>query len=154
MSSAEVKPFVNAIPFYDLSVAAGGFSEPQSIDEIRWVSLPEKISSPEDFFVCKVVGESMNEVIPNGSFCLFKKNPAGSRNGKIVLVQHHSITDPDNGGTYTVKTYYSEKTQKGDALINKRIVLRPETTAEGYSPIILENGEGLEVIAEFVRLLS
>src|SRR5699024_958636 len=116
MSSAEVKPFVNAIPFYDLSVAAGGFSEPQSIDEIRWVSLTEKISSPDDFFVCKVVGESMNEVIPNGSFCLFKKNPAGSRNGKIVLVQHHSITDPDNGGTYTVKTYYSEKTQKGDAL--------------------------------------
>jgi phage repressor protein C with HTH and peptisase S24 domain len=29
-------------------------------------------NSKNDYFACKIVGESMNRVIPNGSICLFK----------------------------------------------------------------------------------
>ena len=49
----------------------------------------EDYSNPEnDYFACKIIGESMNRVIPNGSICLFKPYTGGSRNGKIVLVEN------------------------------------------------------------------
>jgi hypothetical protein len=98
-----------------------------------------------------VVGESMKKRISNGSWCLIKTNPIGSRNGKIVLVQHRDIQDPDHGGTYTVKTYYSEKIEEEGVLVNKRSVLKPETNAYGYSPIFVEDGgEELFVVDEFL----
>ena len=154
MPVSEVEPFVNAIPLYDLQAAAGGFSDQQDIESVDWIALPNHIKPTTELFACYVVGESMNKVIPNGSLCLFKKNPGGSRNGKIVLVQHHDIEDSDHGGTYTVKTYYSEKTAVQGELLNKRIVLKPETTAEGYEPIIIESGEGLNVVGEFLAIVS
>lgn len=154
LPACDVQPFVNAVPVYDLDVAAGGFSESQDIDGFDWVAIPDGILPAKNLFACFVVGESMNKIIPNGSLCLFRQKPAGSRNGKIVLVQHRDIADPDNGGSYTVKTYFSEKTAQDGLSVNKRIVLRPETTMDGYAPIILEDAEGLEVIAEFVRVIG
>jgi hypothetical protein len=41
----------------------------------------------------KIVGESMNRVIPNSSICLFKPYTGGSRNGKIVWLT--DIQDQD-----------------------------------------------------------
>ncbi len=93
----------------------------------------------------------MNKVIPNGSLCLFKANPGGSRNGKIVLVQHRDIEDPDYGGKYTVKTYHSKKIEEDGVLVNQRIVLKPETNAYGCLPMVIENdGEDLVVVGEFI----
>ena len=149
-----VQPFVNAIPLYDIKVAAGGFSEQQSIEELEWIALPEGQQPSQDLFACYVVGESMNKIIPDGSLCLFKANPGGSRNGKIVLVQHRDIEDPDHGGTYTVKTYHSEKIEEDGVLVNQCIVLKPETNAYGYSPIVVEDGgEELVVVGEFLVVL-
>jgi len=51
----------------------------------------------------------MNKKIPNGSYCLFKQDEGGSRNGKIVLAEHYSIQDADFGAGYTVKEYHSTK---------------------------------------------
>jgi hypothetical protein len=96
----------------------GGFSDQQGLEnagnpeESEWVQLPEHINTTQSMFVTRVVGESMKKRVINGSWCLFKANPGGSRNGKIVLVQHCDIEDPDHGGTYTVKTYHSEKQKK------------------------------------------
>ncbi|MGK0445113.1 MAG: DUF2075 family protein/predicted GIY-YIG superfamily endonuclease [Bermanella sp.] len=154
MPIEQVKPFVNAIPLYDIKVAAGGFSEQQSIEDIEWIALPEGQQPSKDLFACYVVGESMNKIIPDGSLCLFKAKPGGSRNGKIVLVQHRDIEDPDHGGTYTVKTYHSEKIEEDGVLVNQRIVLKPETNADGYSPIEIESGgEKLVVVGEFLVVL-
>jgi SOS-response transcriptional repressor LexA len=145
---------------FDLEVAAGGFSEQQGLEnagnfeDSEWVQLPEHINTTQGIFVTRVVGESMNKRIINGSWCLFKANPGGSRNGKIVLVQHRDIEDPDHGGTYTVKTYHSEKIEEEGVLVNQRIVLKPETNAYGYSPIVIENnGEELVVVGEFLVVL-
>jgi hypothetical protein len=39
-------------------------------------------------------------------------------------------------------------------LVNQRIILKPETNAYGYSPIVIENnGEELVVIGEFLVIL-
>jgi len=153
----QAKPYQGYVPIFDLEVAAGSFSDQQGLEnpnEHDWVQLPEHINTTEGMFVTRVVGESMNKRIINDSWCLFKANPGGSRNGKIVLVQHRNIEDPDHGGTYTVKTYHSEKVEEDGELINQRIVLKPETTAYGYSPIVIEEGdEGLVVVGELLVVI-
>lgn len=155
VSFEKATPYKGYVPIFDLEVAAGGFSDQQGLEsqeEHDWVQLPEYINTTKGMFVTRVVGESMNKRIINGSWCLFKANPGGSRNGKIVLVQHRDIEDPDHGGTYTVKTYHSEKIEEGGELVNRRIVLKPETNAYGYSPIVIEdNGEELMVIGELLQ---
>jgi DUF2075 family protein/predicted GIY-YIG superfamily endonuclease len=150
-----VQPYVNAIPLYDIKAAAGGFSEQQSAGDIEWIALPEGRQPSKDLFACYVVGESMNKIIPDGSLCLFKANPGGSRTGRTVLVQHRDIEDPDHGGTYTVKTYHSEKIEEDGVLVNQRIVLKPETNAYGYSPIVIESGgEELVVVGEWLGTIN
>ena len=79
------RPHENCVPLYDLKVAAGAFSEGQSLPEdpedITWVELPDVFRCDEGLFVAQVVGESMNRRIPNGSWCLFRQFPAGTRQG-------------------------------------------------------------------------
>lgn len=160
VSFEQAKPYQGYVPIFDLEVAAGGFSDQQDLEnagnpeDSEWVQLPEHINTTQGMFVTRVVGESMNKRIINGSWCLFKANPGGSRNGKIVLVQHRDIEDPDHGGTYTVKTYHSEKLEEDGVLVNQRIVLKPETNAYGFSRIVIEGGcEGLVVVGEFLSVL-
>ncbi len=122
-----IVPFENSIPVYDLKAAAGNFSELQivneNINDYDWVELPSRYKSAKDLFACKVEGESMNKIIPNGSICLFRKYSGGSRNGKIVLVEHTSIQDPDFGSGYTVKEYHSKKNIDGDQWNHQSITL-------------------------------
>lgn len=153
----EVKPFENCVPLYDLKIAAGKFSDEQQYSDIDWVELPDVFRPRQDLFVIQVVGESMNRRIPNGSWCLFKKIPAGSRQGKVVLVSHREISDTDSGGHYTVKVYDSQKIMfDDDTWKHSSIILRPDTMANGYEPIVLDEcqSEELMVIGEFVAVLG
>lgn len=153
----EVKPFVNCVPLYDLKIAAGQFSDEQQYTDIDWVELPDVFRPRQDLFVIQVVGESMNRRIPNGSWCLFKKIPAGSRQGKVVLVSHREISDTDAGGHYTVKIYDSQKKVfADDTWQHSSIILRPDTMTNGYEPIVLNESqsEELQVIGEFVAVLG
>ncbi len=150
-------PFDGFVPLFDLQVAAGDFSDFQSsAEEARWVKLPEHFATRPGQFVAQVVGESMNRRIPNGAWCLFSANPGGTRNGKIVLVQHRAIEDPDQGGCLTVKLYRSEKTMSGDELMNEKVVLMPVTSAHGYRDIVIEDDDlhDLRVVGEFIAVLA
>jgi uncharacterized protein len=154
----EIKPFENCVPLYDLKIAAGFFSSEQQMDEITdWVELPDVFRPQPGLFVAQVMGESMNRRIPNGSWCLFKSNPAGSRQGKIVLVQHREITDSETGGHYTIKIYESGKEKMPDGCWKHNFIkLRPDTTHPGYVDIILQEDQAAELktIAELIAVLS
>lgn len=169
LDAKEVKPYQNSVPIYNLAIAAGQFSGAQEVNEVPedsdigaieqydWVELPEAFRPQAGLFVAQVVGESMNRRIPNGSWCLFKLAPGGTRQGKVVLVQHREIDDVDTGGHYTIKVYESEKVSDDDGgWQHKRITLKPETTAPGYGPIVLTGKEAgeLKVIAELVAVLG
>ena len=151
---------VAAAPVIDLRFAAGAFSDVQSLEEgaTDWVALPDWVRPQPGQFVAQVVGESMNRRIPNGAWCLFRANPTGTRQGKIVVVQHRSIEDPDTGGSYTVKVYSSEKVASEDGeWRHERIRLSPDSTVDGYRPITLETtgGEGaFRVVAELLAVLD
>lgn len=153
----EVKPRGNAVPLFDFKVAAGDFSEYQQLGEHDWVELPEPFVAKEGYFVTRVVGESMNRKIPNGSWCLFKQDSGGSRNGKVVLVQHRDIQDAEMGGQFTVKRYQSEKqSNESGEWVHLNIVLSPESTISSYLPIKLsgETSTELRVVGEFVAVLD
>lgn len=141
LKTENIIPFENAVPIHDLKAAAGGFSDLQRVEDFDWVEIPPRYKASKDLFACKVVGESMNKVIPNGSMCLFREYNGGSRNGKIVLVEHTSIQDPDTGSRYTVKEYSSMKTNDGDQWSHESIILKPLSFDPGYENIILSEDE-------------
>ncbi|MGV2334348.1 MAG UNVERIFIED_CONTAM: hypothetical protein LVR18_09605 [Planctomycetaceae bacterium] len=74
------------VPVYDLTIAAG-FWGPESAPEIQgWVPITERSIQP-GMFVAQVHGESMLPRIPNAAWCLFRPCPAGTREGRLLLVQ-------------------------------------------------------------------
>ena len=157
VTKEDLRPYENAIPVYDLHAAAGDFSEYQNAGDFDWVVVPDWLRPEPDLFVVQVLGESMNRRIPNGSWCVFRANPAGSRQGKIVLVQHRDIQDHDSGGKYTVKRYYSEKRECDEgSWAHERIILKPESNLFGYKDIVLEEYKSwdLVVFGEFVTVLN
>lgn len=154
---ADVKPYVNAVPLIDIYAAAGDFSAPQiSKDDFKWVELPMHISVKEGYFVCQIIGESMNKKIKNGSWCLFKQDTGGSREGKIVLVEHLNIQDSNFGAGYTVKSYHSEKATTEQGWSHTSIVLKPLSFDPQFEEISLKEDERstLKVIGEFVTILD
>lgn len=146
----------NPIPLYDFYAAAGTFSEMQSNKDFTFIEGPESKNSNNDYFACKIIGESMNRVIPNGSICLFKIYTGGSRNGKIVLVENMDIQDQDFNSAFTIKTYSSEKSISEGDWNHSSIVLRPNSFDDSYKNIIIseEHATGMRVVGEFVRILK
>jgi len=154
----KVDPYRNCVPAVDLKVAAGGFApgeaEPGRYD---WVALDGGVTPAPDLFVAQVVGESMNRRIPNGAWCLWRLNPAGTRQGKVVLAQSRNIEDPEHGGQYTVKVYDSEKVAAEDGgWQHERITLKPDSTDPAFEPLVREGGDGadLRIVAELVEVLD
>jgi hypothetical protein len=146
------------VPVIDLRFAAGAFSALQALDDHAddWVDVPDWIRPQPDLFVAQVIGESMNRRIPNGAWCLFRANPGGTREGKVVVVQHRSIADPETGGRYTIKVYSSEKVQAEDGWRHSRITLSPDSDRAEFKPIVIDlagEHEGFSVLAELLTVL-
>ena len=141
------------IPYYNLEIAAGNFSEYQNLDEIKYIEV-NNLQNRDDYFICKVVGESMNKIIPNGSLCIFKKYFGGSRNGLITLVESTEISDIDYGGNYTIKEYSSKKTTDANGWKHEEIILKPNST-KNYNPIVLKDEQTIDfkVIGIFEKIL-
>jgi hypothetical protein len=107
-------------------------------------------------FIAQVVGDSMNRKIPNGSWCLFKTNPEGTRQGKIVVAQHRFVDDPETGGSYTVKLYSSKKVATSDGgWRHTSVTLTPQSTDPAFVPIELtgDDAGAVKIVAELIAVL-
>jgi DUF2075 family protein/predicted GIY-YIG superfamily endonuclease len=156
LPAEDVKPYKNSVPLYDLTAAAGNFEEVQIVENFEWVQLPDRVTPAEDLFACRIVGESMNSVIPNGSICLFRKYHGGSRGGKIMLVQLSNFSDPDTGAAFSVKEYWSRKVVSEDGYNHREIILKPRSESDDYQEIIVTPAmaEEMKVLAEFEMVLG
>jgi len=154
-SHEEVVPFENAVPLYSLKVAAGEFGDFQTVEDYDWFKPPDRYQDLSDLFACQVIGESMNKIIPNGSICLFRKYTGGSRNGKIVLVEHSDFTDVDFGSCLTIKEYHSKKLRKGNEWVHESIILKPLSYSDDYTQIeLIDDGESnFRVVGTFECVL-
>lgn len=157
LPSAKVIPFVNSVPIYDLRVSAGSFSDLQNVNvnDHEWIEIPSRFKPSKDLFACKIEGESMNKVIPNGSICLFRKYSAGSRNGKIVLVEYTDKQESEFGSGYTIKEYNSKKNSEDNQWSHQSITLKPHSYNSEFTEIELSDDESirLNVIAIFECVL-
>lgn len=152
----QVKPYINSIPLIDISVAAGNFSDLQNHEELTWIEPPFHVAAKNGYFVCQVFGDSMNKIIPNGSYCLFKQDEGGTRNGKVVLVESTKIQDSEFGSGYTVKEYQSEKKVNNDEWLHQKITLKPLSNFSQYHPIILEQDmfTKFKIVGIFIKVLT
>jgi len=146
--------FSEYLPVYSVAAVATSFGEEQPVELIGWkkVNIGKKIQ--KDMFIAQVVGRSMEPTIPDGSFCVFRLEKGGSRNGLVVLVASNLVSDPETGQRFTIKRYSSEKEQLEDGTWrHKKIVLSPDNRE--FKDIVLENvsGEDFHVVAEFVAVL-
>ncbi len=167
VETSEVRPFENAIPLYDLKVAAGRFGEEQLVDAVpqqgevqnpddyKWVSHGGRSKPSRGLFVAQVVGESMNKRIPNGAWCVWRLNPGCDGDGtEIVLAQHKDILDSESGGQFTVKFFKIDQVSSDDGGPS-RITLSPNSHDDSFKPIVLEGVDDseLRIIAELVEVL-
>ena len=97
----------------------------------------------------------MEPTIRDGDYVVFRAQPTGTRDGKIVLAQYRGIADPDTGGTFTVKRYTSEKEAvENGGWRHTRVVLSPLNP--DYEPIVVspDEAEDMQIVAEFITVLS
>jgi SOS-response transcriptional repressor LexA len=142
-------------PIYSLRAAAGAFGDGEAVEPDGWAELNGHSSIRPGTFVAQVRGRSMEPRIPDGAWCLFTAPVEGSRDGRILLVEHRAIDDPENGGSYTVKRYRSRKRAvEGELWEHEEIVLEPLNPE--YEPIVLRDVEEAEfrVVAELVEVLG
>jgi DUF2075 family protein len=156
LTPEEANDCPNAVPIFDIKIAAGDFSKEQWLQDCQYAELPDHFTAKPGFFIAQVIGESMNRRIPNGSWCLFREPSDGSRNGKVVLVQSRDIQDLDTGGQYTVKIYRSEKTETGDSWAHQKIRLEPDSMDFSFKPMTFDSDSvnELRVLGEFVGIIG
>ncbi len=150
---AKVIPFVTHLPLYSLRAAATRFGEDMEIECEDWLEAPGGLRITPDMFVARVVGRSMEPLIPDGSLCVFRANVVGTRQGKRLLIQRLGATD--SSAEFTVKQYRSEKTATPEDEWAHRVIrlepLNPEFAAMEFTSE--DEFQSFRVIGEFVRVL-
>ena len=143
------QPYQTHLPLYSMRAAAGFVGEDIAAEEEDWVRVPLGMRLDRSMIVVHVTGRSMEPRIPDGSLNVFRLNPVGSRQNKILLIQRRGVLDETAG--CTVKKYTSVKTATEDGWRHERIrlePLNPEFEAWDVEP------EGFAVVAEWVCALE
>ncbi len=150
-----VRAFQTHVPLYSLRAAAGGLGEEMEVAPEDWVPAPEGVHLAPDLFAAHVVGKSMEPRIPDGSLNLFRLHPAGSRQGKILLIQRFGVLEET--ARFTVKRYTSRKRATGGGEFDdaqwehERIRLEPLNP--DFEPWDVEPRD-FAVVAEWLRVLE
>ncbi|MBK5290217.1 MAG: helix-turn-helix transcriptional regulator [Acidobacteriia bacterium] len=147
-----VLPFRTHLPLYSCRAAAGRWGDQMPVEEDGWVEAPADLRLSEDLFVAQVVGRSMEPLIADGSFCVFRAGVTGSRQGKRVLVENFSESD-SGGQRYTVKRYSSLKSQNPDGTWQHETI-RLEPLNPAFEAWEIGENSQCRVLAEFVRVLE
>ena len=147
--------YIDFLPLYSAKAACGYFGEGEIVDELGWIRVEGMGKLNRNMYVVQAVGHSMEPTIHDGDYCVFRSNPAGSRQGKIVLAQHHNFYDANYAGGYSIKTYISKKKYNENGnWMHEEIALEPQNP--NYNPIIIneENAEDFRIVGEFVGIVK
>src|ERR1700690_1655198 len=105
----------------------------------------------------KVVGRSMETAIPDGSWALCRLFPDGvapsatALDARRVVVQLRNATDPETGGSYTIKRWRVTATDPDGGAAE--IELRPDNP--DFKPIGMRREDGeMRLIAEFLEVVG
>lgn len=151
----EKEKYTTYLPLYTAKAACGYFGDGELVEESGWIRSKGVGKLNRNMFVVQAVGHSMEPRINDGDYCVFRVNPGGSRQGKIMLVQHRNFYDDDYAGAYSIKEYSSVKSY--DEFGNwqhERVELKPFN--KDFDSIIItpEDGEEFRVIGEFLGVIK
>jgi phage repressor protein C with HTH and peptisase S24 domain len=135
----EEKPPKNSVPFYPIHISAGKFDfDTADTDPSGWVQISRR-GPLKDLFSAQITGHSMMPTIPPGSICLFKKYSGGPRDGKIMLIQHRRLRDPETGNRFVVKRYQRITPYKSKSDDDQPAVIHLLSDNPKYPPIVLRS---------------
>ncbi|MFN9081946.1 MAG: DEAD/DEAH box helicase family protein [Planctomyces sp.] len=140
------------LPVWDLAASAGFWSGEQQPEERGWVRVAGVTLQP-GMFVGQVCGHSMEPRIGDGAWCVFRPCPAGSREGRLLLVQFRTGVSDDAAGRFTVKRYHSERSVTAEGWEHRVIQLQPLNSDYPVIDLQPEDSEDLRIIGEFVQVL-
>jgi phage repressor protein C with HTH and peptisase S24 domain len=146
---SEARPYETHLPLYSLQAAAGHFLDNRPIEEDGWVEVPASVRPRDGMFVARILGNSMEPRITDGSYGIFRAGVSGSRQGRVVLVQLSAAEDPEGSGAYTVKRYKSSKTSDPDTGWQHESVTL-ESLNPTFAPIMIRDSDDVKVIAEYL----
>jgi len=141
------------LPVYDLVASAGSWGPAGAPRELGWMEVPE-LPLQDGMFIAWVAGRSMEPKIPDGSWCVFRPVPAGSRVNRLLLIQVHEQIDPMEGGRYTVKRYVSRKEVSGDSWQHTQVELQPLNPAYPTISLTPDQTPDLRILGEFVKVIE
>ena len=151
----ELIPYKNALPLLELRAVAN--ADFRSLDGLfrreDCFEIVPVVGGPfaDDRFLVRAEGDSMEPLIKNGDLCLFRKDPGGSRNGKIVLCKWEQFAGDAPLGL--IKKYKSARTSSQDGAGEaKAIVL--SSVNEACDDIILKEGDEVTVLGIFERTIQ
>lgn len=145
--------YIDYLPLYSLKAACGKFGEWQTVEEEGWIKVEGIGKLNKSMYIVRAKGNSMLPIIKDGDLCIFRANVVGSRQNKIVLVQHNNVYDSENEGSYLIKKYSSEKVidQTTGEWKHEKIILKPENIE--YENIVIQEEDDFMVIGEFIGLV-
>jgi type III restriction enzyme len=153
-SVPKAEQYQTALPVYDLAAQAGAFSTAQAPEPIGWARVRSTHPIERSMFAARVVGESMEPGVPDGSWAIFRMFPAGAApaptalDGRRVIVQLRDEEDPDTGGRYTFKRWRVTKLGAEGGV--EEIELRADNPAFKARRFRAQDGD-LRVVAELVE---
>ncbi len=150
--------YKNALPVYDLAIAAGQWSGDQAALPKGWVRIGTKHKLDDKMFVARVAGKSMEPSVADGSWALFRSFPVGSEpstmalDGRRVVVQlRSSDVDPELSGRYTLKRW--RVTKLSDEGSVAEVELAPDN--RGFPKRLITAADGdIRPVAELIAVLS
>lgn len=145
-----VRPGVTHVPRWTLRSAAGRFLDNDEIEPHGYIELPPHLTCKDDYFVAEIVGTSMEPRVPDGSIVLLRKFGAGSRQGKLVIVEELGRGGNDR---YTLKKYTSTKRREGETWAHEQIRLEPLNRREHEAWDLATGEDRYRIIAEFIEVL-
>lgn len=133
----------NSYHYVPASVSAGALTTIDAINFMPTISIPDfmmgRYASNKNILLMAVNGESMNNVIQNGSVIAILTNIEllDIHDGDIVVIK--------NGGDYTVKRFYNDKQ-------HQEFVFKPDSSDMAFRDIIFsyENTDDLYLIGKVV----
>lgn len=141
------------VPLYSIRAACGKFLYNEDTDIIGWVDADEyNLPDGENYFIVQAKGHSMESIIKDGDYCLFKYGTSFFEND-IILVEIPN-KDMDYGGAFTIKKYTREKGKIDGVEQHTSISLMPLN--KDYEPLVFDTdtGNDLKMVGVFKKVIN
>jgi len=137
----------NEYKMFPVSISAGCLEDIDAIDTYDIVTIADEImgkyAGRKGIILLKVNGESMNNVIPDGSYIVVDTSKTN-----VTDISDRDIVVFSENGSYSVKRYVND-------IANERFLFKPDSTDDTFTAIEVkyENSSDLRLIGKVVKYI-